>query len=282
MTRSIFAGLAFFIVMSFQINRTSAQDFVNILMKSSAAVDKYNDMEFYFEYRERRPNGKIVDGKMDIKVQEGPIKKVYVNAYAPEKAKLSYIANEREGKVGVKKGIANLKLKPTNNLLMKNSHHPIYRSGFKRTRDILMTTYNNRKEDVATMAKMKADVTFDGRTCYHIVLTDDTYGTKQYTAKAGDNLLKIAEKEGVPEIRIMELNKGIDNYFDVEAGQTITIPTSYGKVTTLYVDKETYLPLYQKVEDDLGLFVEYKTLKLNLSPGFTDASFHHDYADKRR
>ncbi len=276
MTKSIIAGFAFFMAMSFQFNQASAQDFVSLLMKSSASVDKYNDLEFHFDYKERRPNGKIVDGSMDIKVHEGAVKKVYIDAFAPDKAKLSYIANERDGKVGVKKGILNLKLDPLNSLLMKNSHHPIYRSGFKRTRDILMTTYNNRKEDVKTMAAMKADVTFDGRACYQIVLTDDKYGTKQYTVKAGDNLLKIAEKEGVPEIRIMELNDGINSYFDVEAGQTITIPTSYGKVTTMYIDKENYLPLYQKVEDDLGLFAEYKTTKLNLNPGFTEASFEHE------
>jgi LysM repeat protein len=261
--------------MSFLPKQGSTQDFVSILMKSNEAVDRYSDLEYYFEYKERRPSGKIIEGKMDVRVQERPIKKVYLDVLTPDKAKLSYIANERDGKVDVKKGFLSINLAPSNSLLIENSHHPIYRSGFKRTRDILMTTYYNRKDDISSMAEIKGDVTYNGRSCYHVVLTDSKYGTKKYKVKAGDNLLKIAEKEGVPEIRIIELNDDIDDYFDIEEGLLITIPTSYGEVTTLYIDKENYLPLYQKVEDDLGLFAEYEILNLNLNPGFTASSFDH-------
>lgn len=245
-------------------------DAETLLKNADAAVSKYNQFSYTFLYKERMRDKGIVVGDMDMMVQESPKKLVWVRAREPEKAQL--IWGVQEDKVWVNKGIK-LKLSPFNNLLMKNSHHPLYRAGFKRTRDIIMQTYEERKADVSSMVKIKGSITFDGRDCWHVILTDDKYRIVDYTVKAGDDLVKIAEAKAIPEMRIMELNPDIKNYFDVEAGQVIRIPTSYGKVTVLYVDKETYLPLYQRVEDDLGLFTEYKHLNLKINPGFTEEDF---------
>jgi outer membrane lipoprotein-sorting protein len=245
-------------------------DAETLLKNADAAVSKYNQLSYTFNYKERMRGRGIVEGDMDMKVMEGPNKMVWVQARKPEKAQL--IWGIHEGKVWVNKGIK-LKLSPFNNLLMKNSHHPLYRAGFSRTRDIIMQTYRERKADVNSMVKIKGSITFDGRDCWHVVLTDDKYKIVDYTVKEGDNLVKIAEAKAIPEMRILELNPNIKGYFGLTAGEVIRIPTSYGKVTTLYVDKQTYLPLYQKVEDDLGLFTEYKHYNLNLNPGLTDADF---------
>jgi outer membrane lipoprotein-sorting protein len=251
---------------------SQAQDPVDILLKGDKAVDKYNTLQYDFQYKERFADGKIKEGDLSLKVVEGPIKKVAVEARKPTKATLLYIQGQNDGKVKVKKGFT-LNMDPFAKLLMADTHHPIYRAGFKRTRDILMTTYNNRKEDVKEMVQMKGSITFDGRDCYHIVMTDKKYAIVDYVVKKGDNCVKIAEKLGIPEMRILELNPSVKGYFGLTEGSTIKIPTSYGKVTTLYIDKANYLPIYQKVEDEKGLFAEYKTLNLKLNPTFTDADF---------
>ncbi len=244
-----------------------------LLQKADEAVNKHPQMTFTFKYKERMRGGRIAEGDMDLKVIEADNindKLVYTKARKPQKAQLLW--GIIPGKVWVNKGIK-LKLSPTAGLLLKDSHHPIYRAGFKRTRDIIMDTYRARKADVTSMVKIVGSKTFDGRDCWHIELTDDKYAIVNYTVKAGDNLLKIAEAKAIPEMRILELNPGIKDYFDVSAGQTIKIPTSYGKKTTMYVDKETYAPLYQKVVDDLGLFTEYGHYNLNLNPGLTKEDF---------
>lgn len=237
-----------------------------LLKNADAAVTKYKQFSYTFNYKERMRDRGIVEGDMDMKVIEGPNKLVWVQARKPEKAQL--IWGKTEDKVWVNKGIK-LKLSPFNNLLMKNSHHPLYRAGFERTRDIIMQTYRERKADVNSMVKIKGSVTFDGKDCWHVVITDDRYKIVNYTVKEGDDLVKLAEAKAIPEMRILELNPSIKNYFDLTPGTVIKIPTSYGKVTTLYVDKQTYLPIYQRVEDDLGLFTEYQHFNLKVNPGLT-------------
>jgi outer membrane lipoprotein-sorting protein len=241
-----------------------------LLKNADEAVRQYNQLSFTFHYKERFRGRGIVEGDMDMKIMEGPDKMVYVRARKPEKAQL--IWGVHEGKVWVNKGLK-LKLNPFNNLLMKNSHHPLYRAGFQRTRDIIMQTYEARKEDVNNMVQVKGSVTFDGRDCWHVVLTDHNYRIVDYVVKDGDNLVSLAEARAIPEMRILELNPKVKGYFGLTPGETIRIPTSYGKITILYVDKQTYLPLYQRVEDDLGLFTEYKHYDMNVNPGLTESDF---------
>lgn len=251
-------------------------DAETLLRNADAAASKYKQFTFTFKYTERFRGGKLIKGDMDCKIIEGPNKLVYVNAREPEKAELIWGAEGHEGKVWVKKGFLKLNLDPFSNMLLKSSHHPIYRSGFLRTRDIIMTTYNARKDDVNDMVKIVGSVKFDGRDCWNVVLTDSKYQVVNYTVKAGESLVTIAEKKGIPEMRMLELNPDVDDYFDIKAGDVIKIPTSYGKVTTLYVDKQTYLPIYQKVTDDLGLFTEYSYLNLNVNPGLSKADFNFE------
>ena len=52
---------------------------------------------------------------------------------------------------------------------------------------------------------------------------------------------------------ILERNPKAGGYYDVKAGQIISIPNAYAKLTLLLIDKETLLPLNNKVFDDKGL-----------------------------
>lgn len=262
----------FMMVFTMSFFTVKAQDPVDLLMKCDKAVAKYTKLQYTFQYKERFVGGRYAEGDMDMKVIESPVKKVYAETRKPEKARLIYIQGQNDGKIKVKKGFT-LNLDPFNKLLMKDSHHPMYRAGFTRSNEIVMTTYNKRKADIADMVQIKGSVTFDGKDCWNIVITDKKYAFVDYVVKKGDNCVKLAERLGIPEMKILELNSNVSNYFDLEEGTTIKIPTSYGKITTIYLDKATYLPLYQKVEDDKGLFSEYKTLNLKLNPTFTDADF---------
>ena len=270
MNKSTFLIAIATLMMVFSFGQTSqAQTAIELLQKFDASVDRYTKLQYTFNYKER-VKGEIIVGDLDLFIEEGDKKKVHAKVRKPEEAKLWYREGEMRGKVMTHLGLG---LPPLNKRFMKNGQHPIYRAGFMRTRDIIMDTYEARKEEITSALELKPDITFDGRTCYHIVINDDSYGTKKYRVKEGDNLLKIAEANAVPEMRILELNE-LSNYFDVEAGQEIIIPTAYASKTTLYIDKATYLPLYQKVEDDLGLLAEYKHLNLVINPEFPDRIFY--------
>ena len=63
------------------------------------------------------------------------------------------------------------------------------------------------------------------------------------------------------------------DYDDMVAGKTIKIPTAYAKVTTLYIDKSNNLPIYQKMEDDKGMYETYEFKELKVNPTFTATAF---------
>ena len=136
-----------------------------------------------------------------------------------------------------------------------------------------MDTYKMRGEDPNISYKLNGSVTFDKKDCYSITIEDKAFSTTNYTVKAGDNLLKIAEAKAVAEQRIMELN-GLSSYLSIEEGEVIKIPTSYFTKVITYLDKSTHLPLYIKVEDDKGLLAEYGHYSLDLSGSFSDDIFY--------
>jgi LysM repeat protein len=155
---------------------------------------------------------------------------------------------------------------------MKEQHQTIDRAGFGRIKKVLMTSINARKgEDLNKYAKIVGSVQYDGKDCYKIEINDPEYKIINYTVKAGQTTVwKVGDALAVPEYRIKELND-IDD--DLKVGQVIKIPSSYAKKTTIYLDKATNLPLYQKMEDDKGTYEIYEMKNLKINVPLTDADF---------
>jgi outer membrane lipoprotein-sorting protein len=72
---------------------------------------------------------------------------------------------------------------------------------------------------------------------------------------------------------VLENNPKLKNYDDVKEGQSIKVPSVFGKKITFYVDKRTYLPMVQIVYDDKGLYnrIEYSSCVIN--PVFREEDF---------
>lgn len=79
------------------------------------------------------------------------------------------------------------------------------------------------------------------------------------------------------EYSLLELND-IKSYDGVKAGQTIKVPNSLCKKIEMYIDKENYLPLYQKLYDDKGLMATYEYTNLKINPTFKPEEFTEDYS----
>jgi outer membrane lipoprotein-sorting protein len=78
---------------------------------------------------------------------------------------------------------------------------------------------------------------------------------------------------------IMQINQGIDSYDDIKAGQQIKVPNAYARKTVLYIDKETYLPIVQKMYDEKSLFAHYEFHNLQLNPAIRAEEFSRTYKE---
>jgi len=258
-------------IMSFSSN-IFAETIDEIVKKADAAMKNVKTCSYDFYSQERFKNGKIIKSYIQFKIQESPVKKTYANSIEPQKAQLIYIPSV-QSKVKVKKGPFTPNLELTSGLLMSEQHQTIDRAGFGRVRKVLMTSIDARKgQDLNKFAKITGSVNYDGKDCYRIEIIDPDYKIVEHTVTATQtSVWKLGEQLAIPEYRIKELNGlGKD---ELTPGQKIKIPTSYAKKTIIYLDKASYLPLYQRMEDDLGMYETYEMKNLKVGVSLTDEDF---------
>lgn len=268
--KKLFLGLALSAVF---LGFAQAQNVNDITKKVLDACGKANNITYQFNSYERFADGKKVNADVFLKFQASPMK-IFADAKKPTAAKLVYIPSENQ-KVHVKKGLS-IKLDLYSKMLMADQHHPLDNAGFGTFKRIIEHSIKAKgftvsSPELGSFVKIIGSTTYDNNACWVIEIVDKDYRIINYTVKAGEKTVyDLERKNAVPAYRIKQLNN-IGN--EITAGQVLKVPSAYAKKTTVYVDKDTYLPIYQKMEDDEGIYeiYEFKNIKLNVK--FTDEDF---------
>ena len=258
------------------IGLTLAQTAESVVNQMLSALDAGKTYE-YTMVQEERIDGKIHRNKIFTKIQETP-KKVFIDNVegANEGVQVLYVSGERDNKALVNK-MFGIKLSPFNSLIRKNQHHTILESGF----GLLIGSIRDAKKRAQAqnafdqVFQLAGSVTFDGKSCYKLILTDPTFTYESYTMQDGESLYSIAMKKKVCEQLIVEKN-GLGGFGSGKSGQTIQIPSSYAKKTILYIDKSNMHPIYQEMYDEKGMFEKYTFYDLKVNPSFTFKDFSED------
>ena len=247
--------------------------------KMMTTIDGIKTLSFKMDKTERI-KGKMMPGSQDVKLNVKPFK-VYLKVHVPNKgAEVLYIEGENKGNAKVNPNAfpyMTLNLDPDGDILRKDQHHSVKQLGFEYTGDLLNHVYNKYKSKINDYVTINGEVTYDGRKCWNVTLTNKEYKIENYTAVAGDDMLKVARKLRLDEYSLLELN-GKKNFDDLKVGETIKVPNSLCKQIEMYIDKETYLPLYQKLFDEKGLMATYEYTKLKINPTFKPEEFTENYS----
>jgi len=171
----------------------------------------------------------------------------------------------------------NVNLSPTGDILIKDRHHTIFDVGFSYTCNVVEFLMDTRGDELEKYVTREKDINYDGQPCYTIAIDYPEYGTTEYTVKAGEDLVKIDHDLRVPAYKILELNPDMKDFFDVKAGDVITVPNIYAKKVVLFVAKSSLLPIVQIVHDDKGLFEKYEYGKFDVNPTFDAKEFTTDW-----
>lgn len=258
-----------------------AQDAKQVLDKSIAAIDQAKTLKYRMKFKERLVKGAWNVAEVATKVQVKPLK-LYIKTIAPDKdIEMLYADGSNGGKCKVKPNgfpYVNVNLHPTSSHVMKNQHHPPTDSGFGKFRKLMVSVMNRAGNHLGEVARITGSATFDGKDCHVLQINDPTFAFTNYTVKQGQSLYDIAREKLVAEYMILDNNPGVDDFFDIKTGQVLRIPTSYSKKTTIYIDKKTYLPIYQKMEDDKGLFEQYEFYGLVVNPAFATDEFSENFS----
>jgi LysM repeat protein len=274
--------LLFFVVGVLFCQIAVAQDVKQILNKTMAAIDNAKTLSYRMKFKERLVGGKWNIAEVATKLQVSPLK-VYIKTLAPAEGaniEMLYGAGMYGGKCHIKPNgfpYVNVNLSPTSSHVMKSQHHPPSDSGFQKFKKLIQAAMNKAGTQFNQAFSLHSNTTFDGKACYVVQINDPTFTFVNYTVKAGQSLYDIAREKQVAEYMILENNKGVDDFFDIKAGQVLKIPTSYSPKTTIYIDQKTYLPIYQKMEDSKGLFEQYEFYDLVINPKFATNEFSEDF-----
>ena len=121
--------------------------------------------------------------------------------------------------------------------------------------------------------KLLGELVWEGRPCYQIEMEYQNFGYVDYIAGKDETPRYVAKELNLNEYKIFELNPNIEKYQLIPEGQKIRIPNCYAKRMELSIDKENFLPIYQKIYDDLGLFEIYEFANLRLNPQIDEGDF---------
>jgi len=279
MRKYIFLVITFFIACT----GVSAQPMpanAELYGKIMTAIANVHSLKFRLVKSERMINGKMAPGDQQVKMNVNPFKCYLKIALPDEGAEVLYVKGTNSEDALVNPNAfpyINLNLDPYGDILRKDQHHTIFELGFVYTGELLKDAFERYKYKIDEFMKNEGIISWDNRECYKIVLDNKDYVLLDYTVQPGEDLIKIARKKRVSEYNLLDLNPTVKSYTSVKAGQVIKVPVTYAKKFIIYVDKLTYLPIYQEAYDNKGLLARYEYHNLVVNPVISDKEFTKDY-----
>jgi outer membrane lipoprotein-sorting protein len=160
--------------------------------------------------------------------------------------------------------------------MRKDQHHTIHEMGIHYMGDILKDGLLKAGNNVEKHFVLQGEEIYNGRACYRLSIAFSDFLWENYTVKKLETITSIARRLHVSEYMVLEKNTSANWYNDIKEGENILVPTVYAKLTMLLIDKETFLPLSNKVFDDKGLFETYEYVNLQVNPAIAPEEFTKD------
>jgi len=246
-----------------------------IVLKMINAITDVKGLKYNLKITERT-KGKFNYFSSSVKLNRNP-RKLYLTTNGIE---VLWTVGTNKGDALVKPNsfpYVNLNLDPMGNLMRDGQHHTINEMGFDYFGNIVAHNVLKTGNNFDDYFKLEGEEILNGKPCYKFSINNPDFKFIDYTVLKGENLVTIARKLHVGEYMILENNKKIDGYKDVKTGQVIKVPTAYAKHVVIYLDKQLYLPVGSRINDDKGLYEQYDYFNLQLNPTFAENEFTRNF-----
>ncbi len=248
-----------------------------ILKNIFASVANVKTMRYNLQCNERI-KGKMHHTESHVKLQINP-RKIYLSLKGPE---VLWIQGENNGDAFVNPAAfpyINLNLDPFGLLMRKDQHHTIHEMGIHYLVDIMRDGLVKAGNNIDRHFVIQGEEEYDGHHCYRLSIAFPDFSWESYTVKKGETVTSISRRLHISEYMVLEKNPNLSWYDDIKAGQIIQVPNVYAKLTMLLIDKESFLPLSNKVYDDKGLYETYEYVNLQINTPILSEEFTKDYKD---
>jgi len=271
----VFAGIAF---AAMPVGDTTIVDAHTILTGLFKNVGNIKTLTYTMVYNERLDGGKSHVDSSYVKLQRVP-HRIFMKM--SDGAEVLWAEGVNNGNAWVHPNsfpYVTLELDPDGMVMRKNQHHGIENAGFDYFASVLKQAADKVGKNFDSHFLYLGEMTFSGIKCYKLVVIDPDFKYTSYLVTKGETIYSIAKKLSVSEYMIMQHND-LSSYTDISAGQTIMVPSDYGKEMTLYIDETSMLPLLLRVDDEKGLFEQFIFRNLKVNPAIAAAEFSKEYKD---
>jgi outer membrane lipoprotein-sorting protein len=259
------------IVSSYQLPDTNQE----IISKMLQAVDDLKTCQFSLKTTERLNKNQYKVFNIFVKKRKDPLA-IYARVLENQQELLYDIRKNKNAALINPNGFPyiNLNLDITSSVLRERNHHICTDIGFEPFTLLMKKTLQKMPNQFYQYLSNQGAVVYNGVRCIKMQIDYTEYKIINYTCQKGETLTTIANKFFLSDYKLLQLNKEeVDNYNDVKEGQIIKIPNAYGKEIIFYIDEKTFLPIYQKVNDEIGLYELYEFSDIKINPPFTDYDF---------
>ncbi len=276
----LFAFILPFLISASNVQLAEETSAKVIVDKMLAAIDNIKTLSYTMKGWERLDGSKQQYNEVDVKLNVNP-QRIFLLSKAPPNKGVQILYNPDlwgdKAYVNAGRLIPNLKLDPFGSRMRNLQHHTILNTGFATFGSIIKNALDRQKKEMPDgfdkYCRIDGSITWNGIACYKIIVTDPTFKYVEYTVKEGDDVEKLERQKHICGYLIIEKNSNVKDFWSLKPGMSIKIPSSYAKKTTLYVDKKTFLPLVQIMEDEVGPFEKYEFYDVKVNPQFAPNEF---------
>jgi len=243
----------------------------NMLM----AIENAKHFECELHSEERFDND-LQKNKMSLKMSTQPKRFYLKTSYPRNGAEILFNPDLYGEKVYLNPGIflvPNMKLKINNSLLLNRQHHSLQNVGLNFFKEVIVHALDKAGDDFEQVFSVLEPVEWDDKSCYILQIIDPTYTTTTYQVKSDEDIFSICNTLKISEYSIIELNKTVKDFNDIKPGMNLTVPTSYAPKSTIYIDKENFMPVKQLMEDEHGIFENYEMKNFVIRSAFDSNEF---------
>ena len=230
-----------------------------LIEKMHEGIANYRDLKFKL-YRSERVNGQQVLGCFDGKISMDPFMIYIKNIIPNEGSEILYKEGENNNKAWVNPDTfpyITLSFYPESNLLKAGGHHTLKDAGFDFLDEIFSFYETEFKSQLYKFLENRGIVNWKGLKCYKLILNHPGYKIINYNANKNETLLIIAKNKLLNSYKLSELNPSIKATKNLNEGQLIKIPNAYAKKVIIYLAINSFLPVYQEIYDEIGLYEKY-------------------------
>jgi len=215
----------------------------------------------------------------EVKLSVNPFQ-LYLKVISPDSGtEVLYTGLEKKALVNPSSfPFINMYLDPYGKLMRRGQHHTIMNSGFSNFKSIIEKFLPLISKNIERSLFLLGDSEINGRIYTHIRILNPEFKKLKYIIKEGETIQSVSDSLGLNAYWIFKENR-LKDLFSTNIGDEIVIPNSYAERVDIWIDKETGLPLIQKVYFNEELYEHYEFRNIKINKKFSSLEFSPDYDD---